>query len=891
MAALGVSAVKSYAEYEQLVGGIETLFGAGGASVEEYADKVGKSVSDVQDEYNTLMEAQTLALDNADNAYKTAGLSANEYMETVTGFAASLKQSTADEVEAAKAANQAVIDMSDNANKMGTSMESIQNAYQGFAKQNYTMLDNLKLGYGGTKEEMQRLLADAEKLTGIKYDISNLSDVYSAIHVIQTELGITGTTAKEASTTISGSVNAMKASWSNLVVGIADDTQDFDVLVNNFVESAATVADNLLPRIEIAIKGIGTLIEKLFPVIAERIPAIINDVLPDLIQSGISMVGSLVDGIEQNLPQVMESAGEIIDQLMTAILEMSPRIVEVAVQLIGTLAQGIIDNLPELMDAAGGIISLLIDTLVQMLPQLIEIGLQMITELALGISQALPELIPTIVDVLLEVVNTLVDNIGMLATAAVQLIQGLADGLINALPVLIERLPEIIMNIVNTLIEYAPQLIKAAEKVIMTLADGIVTYLPQLLEMLPDLIVSIVTALIDNAPMLMEAALEFITIIARALIKYIPQLLKSIPQIIAALVDSFISLGSKLYEIGSEYVGQIKNAISEKWNELVGSVAEWVGNLISGFTDSLGAGVQSIKDVFVNGWNSIMEFFTETLPSLPEKILYWLSYTFTSIVLWGVDLINWAITNIPIFVDNIVNFIAELPGKIAVFLGQVIKSVISWGNNMLTKAVEVGGNFVSGVVNFIKTLPSKIAAFLGEVISKVTGFASDMKNKAVEAGQGFFNNIVSALSDLPSKMGEIGGNIVAGIMTGISNGWGKLVDYVKDLANSLFQGAKDALEIHSPSRKFKWLAEMCVAGFDEGMDDFMNPDAMTRSINASMSTMQANMTGARAGGGVGGFGNFNQTINVNQQISTPDELARAVRLESRYGLMRGTAFG
>ncbi|MEI3212140.1 MAG: hypothetical protein V8S42_07400 [Lachnospiraceae bacterium] len=174
-------------------------------------------MSEVSDEFDSLMQAQSLALENANNAYATAGMSANEYMETITGFAAALKQSTSSEKEAAEAGNQAVIDMSDNANKMGTSMEAIQNAYQGFAKQNYTMLDNLKLGYGGTKSEMERLLADASELSGIEDNIDSLKDVYSAIHVIQDELGITGTTAKEAATTIEGSANSMRAAWNNFL--------------------------------------------------------------------------------------------------------------------------------------------------------------------------------------------------------------------------------------------------------------------------------------------------------------------------------------------------------------------------------------------------------------------------------------------------------------------------------------------------------------------------------------------------------------------------------------------------------------------------------------------------------------------------------------------------
>src|SRR5574344_992703 len=219
MVAIGKQAIEQYAEYEQLVGGVETLFKQSSDTVMGYAE----------------------------NAYKTAGLSANEYMSTVTSFSASLLQSlNNDTAKSAEVADMAITDMSDNANKMGTDMSMIQSAYQGFAKQNYTMLDNLKLGYGGTKTEMERLLADASKLSGVEYNIDNLNDVYEAIHVVQTELGVTGTTAKEASTTIQGSVNSMKSAWTNLVTGIADDNADFDALITNFVDSIMTMADNIL---------------------------------------------------------------------------------------------------------------------------------------------------------------------------------------------------------------------------------------------------------------------------------------------------------------------------------------------------------------------------------------------------------------------------------------------------------------------------------------------------------------------------------------------------------------------------------------------------------------------------------------------------------------------
>ena len=257
------SAVDSYADYEQLVGGVETLFKGSADTVQEYAA----------------------------NAYKTSGLSANDYMETATSFAASLLQSLGGDTEkAAQVTEMAINDMSDNANKMGTDMSAIQYAYQGFAKQNYTMLDNLKLGYGGTKKEMERLLADATKISGVKYDISNLNDVYQAIHVIQENLGITGTTALEAATTIQGSAAMMKAAWQNMLTAMADDTQDFDLVLNRLIESVGAFAENIVPRIEIALAGVAKLIDKLAPIIIGRLPSLVATLLPELLSAATSIV-------------------------------------------------------------------------------------------------------------------------------------------------------------------------------------------------------------------------------------------------------------------------------------------------------------------------------------------------------------------------------------------------------------------------------------------------------------------------------------------------------------------------------------------------------------------------------------------------------------------------
>lgn len=411
LAGLGSASVSSYADLEQNVGGIETLFKGS-------ADKVIK---------------------NAENAYKTAGMSANQYMETVTGFSASLLQSLGGDTDkAADVADMALTDMADNANKMGTSMESIQYAYQGFAKQNYTMLDNLKLGYGGTKEEMERLLSDAQKITGVKYDISNLNDVYQAIHVVQGQLGITGTTAKEAASTISGSVSSMKSAFDNFLNG--SGTMD------QLVETGITAIQNI-------VNAVGQL-------------------LPQLMQSLSDATPQIIAGINQIFPQ-------ILDLIMTN----APTLISTIGQVLMALVQSLLPYMPQLLNIAMQLIQSFITGLITMLPQIIQMGMQLITQLILGIAQMLPQLIPQAINAIITIVNGLLDNIDMLIDAAIQLILGLADGLINALPILIEKAPEIIMKLVTALIKNAPKILEAGVQLIVKLVEGVGSVLGKLGQM------------------------------------------------------------------------------------------------------------------------------------------------------------------------------------------------------------------------------------------------------------------------------------------------------------------------------------------------------------------------------------------------------------------------
>lgn len=364
---------------QQSIGGIETLFGAGGRSIEEYAKSVGKSVDAVKDEYASLMQSQQTVFDNAAQAYRTVGLSANEYMEQTTSFAASLLSSVSKDTNAAaQLANMAMVDMADNANKMGTDMASIQNAYQGFAKQNYTMLDNLKLGYGGTQAEMQRLLTDAEKLSGVHYELGNLADMYSAIHIIQTDLDITGTTAKEAATTLTGSFAAMKAAAQN-VLGDWSTGADLTAPMQALADTARTfLQGNLLPMIGNVLAGI---------------PQLVYGLVPEVLQTGTELVSSLAAGFAQGIPAFLSTA---LPQLLSFTEELranAGQFVDAGLNCVTQLLNGLIAGLPQLIAYVPDIIINIAGIINDNMPKILAQGVSIIVQLIAGIIQAVPSLL------------------------------------------------------------------------------------------------------------------------------------------------------------------------------------------------------------------------------------------------------------------------------------------------------------------------------------------------------------------------------------------------------------------------------------------------------------------------------------------------------------------
>lgn len=405
------ASISEGAALEQSLGGIETLF-------KDSADKVKA---------------------NAAKAYQTAGMSANDYMELTTSFSASLLNSLAgDTSKAADVADMAMVDMSDNANKMGTNMEDIKNAYQGFAKQNYTMLDNLKLGYGGTKSEMERLLADAQKISGVEYNIDNLSDVYSAIHVIQGQLDITGTTAKEAATTISGSFNQMKAAAKNVMGEIALG-MDVGPALNELANTIITFAvGNLLPAVWNVISALPSAIVTFVTALGLQLFAAVSGLIPQI-----------ASGITTGIPTLYQSAMQLMDQFNIGIQEQLPTLLQKGVDFISNIVNGILQNLPQVITMAGNVITYFVNTIISMLPTVLSAGARLLLRLVNGIINNLPQITQAAVTAIVRFVASIGQNLPQILQSGITIIAKLTAGLIRAIPNLVGQIPAIISAIVN----------------------------------------------------------------------------------------------------------------------------------------------------------------------------------------------------------------------------------------------------------------------------------------------------------------------------------------------------------------------------------------------------------------------------------------------------------
>lgn len=653
--ALTASAVKGYAQFEQLEGGVETLFGTGGQELQDYINSFDGTVEEAKASYESLMTAQNNVMENASNAYKTAGMSANEYMETVTSFSASLIQSLdGDTVKASEYADKAIVDMSDNANKMGTSIESIETAYQGFAKQNYTMLDNLKLGYGGTKSEMERLIEDADALsdtfTAQRDEAGNLTmsyaDIVDAIHIVQDEMGITGTTMKEATTTIEGSLNMLKASWSNLVTGLADEDADLEELSNNVIESLVGITDeetgekiqngfidNVIPVVEQALSSIGTLVEQIIPEALELIPTLISDFLPSMIDSASSLINGLVNAMESNIGEISSIAFDLVQTLVFTIANTLPSLIDMAGTIVNTIALGLQNNSSVLVGSAISIVKSLIDNISGSLPLFLDVGMQIIKQLGTGVTNALPEIIETVTTLVTNLIETFVSNLDGFVTVGLQIVDSLLTGLISAIP-----------TIATQIISSIPDIIEAGLTLFLGLVDGLVEAIPQIVAMLPTLIDSTITALSESIPLIMEAGIELFMALVDALPEIIDALVEALPQIIDSIVNFFAGDGwTNILEASIQMMQAIIEAIPTIVSSLTSAMPQIISAIASALTSNapaiLSAGITTFE-VLVEG---LVQVGASVVSTIGEMLEEWVSQITGTVSSWtsaGVALIT-----------------------------------------------------------------------------------------------------------------------------------------------------------------------------------------------------------------------------------------------------------
>lgn len=551
---LGKEVVNAYADYEQLVGGVDTLFKGSSQKLQSYAS----------------------------NAYKTAGLSANDYMDTVTGFSASLIQSLGGDTDkSVKYADMAITDMADNANKMGTDMSLIQNAYQGFAKQNYTMLDNLKLGYGGTKEEMQRLLSDAEKISGIKYDISSYADVVDAIHVMQESMDIAGTTAKEAEGTISGSVNALKSSITNLVVGFGDANADLGELCENVVTAFQTVLENISPIVENLISALPTVITTLLESAGEMLPTVLETLA--------ELFAQVLEGLLQLLPQLIPVAVSALLIITNAIVENLPLLIESATLLVATLVQGLADALPTLIPTAVNAVMTIVQGLLDSLPSILDAGLKLVSALAQGILDALPDLISKLPQIIIGIVTFLLNSIPQIIQTGIKLLTSLVSALPDIITSIVKAIPQIINGIINAVINSIPQIIQAGIDLLISLVKALPTIIVTIVNAIPDIISGIVNALIDNIPAIIQAGIDLLISLVKNLPTIIKGIVKAVPKIIEGIVKAFGSLMYKIVEIGGNIVKGLWDGICDFFGiHSPSKEMAWVGEmLVKGLAGSI----------------------------------------------------------------------------------------------------------------------------------------------------------------------------------------------------------------------------------------------------------------------------------------------------------------
>lgn len=849
IAAIGKQALDAYGDYEQLVGGVETLFGAGGRSLEEYAKSVGKTVDAISDEYAELMQAQQDVLDHASDAYKTAGMSANAYMETVTSFSASLLQSLGGDTQAAaEKADMAITDMSDNANKMGTSMELIQNAYQGFAKANYTMLDNLKLGYGGTKEEMVRLLEDAQAISGIEYDLE-FGDVVDAIHVIQKEMGISGisakeaaelvasgamtqeeafelmgTTAKEAATTIQGSMSMASAAWENFLTGLGDEDADLSELAKQLTDSVVTAAGNIAPVAVTILRSMAESVAEYLPdmadaamdLISDHAPAMADagkkllsalgdalldgiDHLPDMAKMGISVITQMVSGIRKHKDTISSTAVEICTLLVESSLELAPDLIGLGMELLTSLTQGFADAAPELLTAAETGLKETADVVKQNLPEFAQAGMSLLSTIGEGVLENLPELVSAAVTAVSEFCDTLLmpENLELLMQSGYEILTTVMDSVL-------ENLPELVSTVIGLIQFFTQELLSA---------DNILT----LIDTAAELLMTIVNAIVDNADEIFLAAEEVIQTLCDELTtpENFSKLVEISSALIAELVVGLCELGGKFLGFAALLYEEIDAVIKETdWGAIGISIVEGICSGLLGCDFELDSYLEDFGDNWVSG---IKELFGIHSPSklmkdsVGKNLALGIGEGFAdeagqigkditqAVTEWTAVLPSEARSAAESFLQNTDDLFTELPSTIAARLEESLDRTLDWGADLVQAGAEIAEGFLVDVQTHLQNLPDLAQRILDSSLGKVVQWGVSLADRGRAAASELVQGIGDVVDTLPDKLASIGRNLVEGLWNGITGMGNWLQGQISGFADSVLSGFMEAFGIHSPS--------------------------------------------------------------------------------------------
>ena len=648
------TSVANFAEYEQTIGGVQKLYGNMGKSVEEYAQMNGKSVSEVRDEWQRLEDAQNTVLKNAKQAYATAGMSANEYMTNATSFSAALINSLGgDTQKAAEVTDVAMRAISDNYNTFGGDMQNVTNAFQGFAKQNYTMLDNLKLGYGGTKEGMQQLIADANAYAAANGEAADLSidsfaDIVQAIELVQEKQGIAGTTAREAATTIEGSLGMVKGAWSNLVTGLASG-EDISPLVDNVVNSATTAFNNLMPAIEQALTGVGELIQGIAPIISEKLPEIAQTLIPELIETATTLIiaiaealpglaSAIIDAIPLIFEQLAEIdwlgyASQIVETFKSAFTDAFSAFEGMDWSTVGTtLINGISNGLSEAMSVLGEvggfgleILTGICDTINTNLPTLLSTGSSILQNVLQGLIEKLPELIVWAGTAVATLWDTFMQSATTFFETGTEFLRNLIEGIASKLPDIVAAAFNVINQLLTTFLENLPEILAMGANMLKELIAGIISILPDLIATALELVAQLLLTIGTQLPNIWKAGIEILKKLISGILNTIPELLAGTIKVLSSFLAKITEWLPKILAAGITMLGELVKGIIQSIPQIIDSAKQVADSFINKWKeiDWLDLGLNAVKgiaDGIKNGISWVISAAQDVVSSIWDTI-------------------------------------------------------------------------------------------------------------------------------------------------------------------------------------------------------------------------------------------------------------------------------